>query len=132
MRTPCIDHGKKGTTNGYLRRKLGGRNEYAHRWAYSLATGVPIRALRGVVIRHTCDNARCINPDHLVRGTHLDNVLDQVERKRNPKLPRVFTEAQRDAIRLRYQRGHTHNGMSAMAREFKASTATMWRIIHGT
>ena len=36
----------------------------------------------GKVIRHTCDNPRCINPEHLIIGTQWDNVHDAVERGR--------------------------------------------------
>lgn len=31
------------------------------------------------VIRHTCNNRRCINPDHLIQGTQKDNVADAIE-----------------------------------------------------
>jgi uncharacterized protein YueI len=37
----------------------------------------------GLIIRHTCDNRRCINPDHLISGTHADNVKDRVDRHRS-------------------------------------------------
>jgi hypothetical protein len=30
----------------------------------------------GLVIRHTCDNPPCINPDHLLCGTYRDNHHD--------------------------------------------------------
>lgn len=35
------------------------------------------------VIMHTCDNRKCINPAHLVAGTHSDNVNDRVNKKRS-------------------------------------------------
>ena len=35
------------------------------------------------VVRHTCDNRKCINPDHLIGGNQLDNVLDRVSRGRS-------------------------------------------------
>ena len=38
-----------------------------------------------MVVRHTCDNKLCINPDHLVLGTHNDNVQDRVNRNRSAK-----------------------------------------------
>lgn len=37
------------------------------------------------VVRHTCDNIVCINPDHLVAGDNIDNVNDRHERGRTHK-----------------------------------------------
>ena len=34
-------------------------------------------------ICHTCDNRRCINPDHLFKGTRLDNNRDSKAKGRN-------------------------------------------------
>jgi len=39
----------------------------------------------GKVIRHTCDNRACINPEHLLLGTQKDNVRDCVIRGRTAK-----------------------------------------------
>jgi hypothetical protein len=36
----------------------------------------------GLVIRHTCDNCKCINPEHLIEGTQAENMLDMVLRGR--------------------------------------------------
>lgn len=40
----------------------------------------------GKVIRHTCDNIRCLNPEHLISGTPVDNVKDMDERGRRYKV----------------------------------------------
>jgi hypothetical protein len=37
---------------------------------------------QGYLIRHKCDNPKCINPDHLETGTDYDNVQDMIERGR--------------------------------------------------
>ena len=35
------------------------------------------------VVRHTCDNPTCINPDHLLSGTPADNIRDRDSRERH-------------------------------------------------
>lgn len=41
------------------------------------------------VVRHTCDNPPCVNPDHLIGGTYADNVRDMYDRGRqNPRWKR--------------------------------------------
>jgi hypothetical protein len=34
----------------------------------------------GMVARHTCDRKWCINPNHIIIGTHADNMRDRDER----------------------------------------------------
>jgi len=56
-----------------------GRIKLAHRVAYESLVG-PIPPDTQVL--HSCDNRRCINPEHLRLGTNDDNVKDALARSR--------------------------------------------------
>lgn len=59
-----------------------GRNQVkAHRFSYQYFTGRKIKPQ--YVIMHTCDNPKCVNPNHLVMGTHKENSQDSVNKGRN-------------------------------------------------
>ena len=77
----CIDHGKRGTGGGYAQRSVKNKMRYMHRLAYAEAHGLD-EATMGGVVRHKCDNPRCINPAHLEFGTHSDNTQDMMQRGR--------------------------------------------------
>ena len=64
---------------GYGMLSHGNKTVSAHRIAYAAYHG-PIPS--GMVVRHTCDNPSCINPDHLCHGTQQDNVMDRDARGR--------------------------------------------------
>lgn len=76
----CISH--KQDAHGYPRVKIRGIQYKIHRFVYQECFGdIP----NGMVIRHTCDNRLCINPEHLLIGTNYDNVKDMTKRGRNAK-----------------------------------------------
>lgn len=58
--------------NGKRQRTL------AHRYALGL-TGADIAEK---VVRHACDNPRCVNPHHLTPGTQRENMHDAIRRGR--------------------------------------------------
>jgi hypothetical protein len=60
-----------------VRSARGTLNRLAHRVSYALFKG-PLTP--GLVVRHECDNRPCCNPDHLVEGTHQENMQDLAER----------------------------------------------------
>jgi hypothetical protein len=63
-------------------RRVGYENARAHRVMYECF----VRSLaEDEILRHTCDNPPCVNPDHLIPGTMADNSRDMVERGRSRK-----------------------------------------------
>lgn len=67
---------------GYGYFSISGKTILAHRQSYLLNNGeIP----DGLIVRHTCDNRRCVNPSHIILGTHADNSADMVARNRQAK-----------------------------------------------
>lgn len=76
----------KKTHDGYGRiDAFGVTGVYAHRVAYWLTNpdAIALRKTDETLVRHSCDNTLCCNPNHLLLGTHLDNMRDKVERGRS-------------------------------------------------
>jgi hypothetical protein len=65
---------------GYGRAAINNRTVSAHRTSYVITKGaIP----KGLVVRHTCDNPKCVNPLHLELGTIIQNAADMVARGRS-------------------------------------------------
>ena len=75
----CIIWQGAVNNKGYGKLKERGIDWLAHRWAYTQAYG-PIPT--GKILRHTCDNRRCIEPTHLITGTWMENMQDAKDRGR--------------------------------------------------
>lgn len=69
--------------NGYGECWCFGRREMAHQADFRELKREVLG--QGQIIRHTCDNPRCCNPDHLLGGTQADNIRDKVLRSRQAK-----------------------------------------------
>ena len=77
--TGCIEHNQAGI---YGYRVFNGKTVLWHRLAYVEHHGLTLADIAGKVIRHTCDNPACHNPEHLLIGTQSDNMLDMYARGR--------------------------------------------------
>lgn len=79
--TGCWEWTGHSYPNGYGVLKVFGSDVSAHRYSYELHKGpIPV----GMCILHSCDNKKCINPDHLRVGTHQENMREAAIRGRAP------------------------------------------------
>lgn len=69
---------------GYGIVSYRGKQVSVHRLAYEIANHVKLTS-RFQLVRHTCDNRICLNPNHLILGTHKDNSQDAVDRGRTAR-----------------------------------------------
>ncbi len=69
----CWNWKKSCSSSGYGQFRVDGVYYNAHRYAYQRTFGEP---KEGNLIRHTCGNRRCCNPEHLEEGTNKDNYHD--------------------------------------------------------
>ena len=59
--------------SGYGQLTVEGKYWQTHRYAYTQTKGeIP----EGLLLRHSCHNIKCCNPDHLTIGTDKDNWHD--------------------------------------------------------
>lgn len=124
-----------GNTNeqGYGRTEIQDKSYYAHRVIYNLVyPGVitleaPTDRNAVGFLRHSCDNPPCCNPDHLIVGTHQENMDDKVTRGRMPDYrgsrgPRAkLTDEDVFWIRMQKKYGATKKAL-AMLYEVSEST----------
>lgn len=139
----CVDHGKYKSLRpeGYhMRLNPYGkpRVSMSHRIVYCEANDIHMGAITGLVVRHTCDNPRCINPEHLIIGTKADNNKDRATRDRSAKrVPsrQKLTAEDVIAIKSRFKVGkaphYNPDGYSALAAEYGVTTKVIWNVIKG-
>jgi hypothetical protein len=71
----------KGVLNRGGYGKIGA-NSTAHRRSYEKYKG---KIPKGLFVCHTCDNRKCVNPEHLFLGTAKDNMSDMTQKARRAR-----------------------------------------------
>ena len=101
METPCVIWTGKTSSSGYgvirvpcephtvYGKTIRSRSVMAHRHAFEQANG-PIP--EGMIVRHDCDERRCVNVDHMRLGAPQDDVDDMWARGRAWAQNRPTTE----------------------------------------
>lgn len=95
----------------------------AHRWSYLHHKGA---IGPGLHVCHTCDNRRCVNPDHLFLGTNLDNWKDAIAKGRMPKV-------KLNPEKVREIRAHKASGLmlKEIAAMYGVTLGSVWHITSG-
>lgn len=100
-----------------------GKDLIAHRASYVIYKGeIP----DDMLVLHSCDIPRCVNPDHLWVGTYLDNERDKVAKGRHKgeKLNQEKVKELKSLMRSDY-------GDMNLARKYGVSYQTIWSIRTG-
>ena len=106
------------TIRGYPVIRYKGKVEYVSR----LVAGIP----KGVVGRHKCDVALCINENHIIAGTQADNMADMVQRRRQSRgSHRPLSKLTEDQVlQIRNDSGKQYE----IARAYRISQSTVSQI----
>lgn len=128
----CWEWKKPSASHGYGCLNVKGKSILAHRYSYELHKG---KIPDGLDICHSCDNRKCVNPDHLWTGTHRENMMDCLKkglgnRANGEKAPKSkLTKEQVLEIRKLYIH-YSHNfGAPSLAKKYGVRIPSIYKII---
>jgi hypothetical protein len=102
----------------------------AHRISYQLYVD---RIPEGIQVCHTCDNRRCVNPEHLFLGTQKDNIQDAMSKGRmilpEPKKGELNNANKLTVDQVKLIR-ESADSQRAVARQFGISQRQVGNILH--
>lgn len=127
MLSECVEHKQRGR---YAKTALpGGKQIGLHKKLYCDTHNLPYDSLDGQVIRHKCDNCRCLNVTHMELGTHTDNMQDMVKRTRHGRSK--LTADQVRWARSLYVPRDSNFGCAALANILGVNDSVLYRAIKG-
>ncbi len=131
----CIitTHGKD--SHGYGAVRLNGKVVKAHRLAYATHHNITLESMKNLVIIHKCDNPSCVNPDHLVLGTHADNMFDMAVKGRAGKGPGLIGTkhpqaklTEQDVLLIKELLATTNRTLESIGKQFNVLKGTIHAI----
>lgn len=115
--------------NGYGKITRNRKCLRVHRYVYEL---LECKIPDDLLLRHSCDNKKCINPAHLLPGTNQDNADDMVARNRQSQgenhLSAKLTKEKVIEIISKYKLGISYR---KLALEYNVSWYVIGTIIRG-
>lgn len=128
----CVEHSQKGVGLGYGTTSYQGKTVRWHRLIYCQHNNCTLDSIKGKLVRHTCDNPRCINPEHLRLGTQQDNMDDKVARRRQARGTTHYDThlSKDDVLFIRSSKGVI--SAKALAKRFGIAIRTVYYILDGT
>lgn len=121
----CLEYTGAIATTGYGQVTFAGKKLPASRVMYMATHKVLLR--KDQIVCHSCDNRKCINPDHLWLGSQRENVRDMYSKRRD----RMFLKVDRsmgDDIRRAVAAGESQ---ADMCRKYHLSPATVSMVMSG-
>ena len=138
----CWDYPHINSRNGYSRVAASlviGKNQYLR--TNKVGSRVSYKHFYGpfdesLLVCHTCDNPRCVNPKHLFLGTDQDNHTDKTNKGRQTRGEthgaHKLTEQEVINIKLEYVKGKRGCGFISLSKKYNVALATIQRIIDGS
>ncbi len=118
----------QAATNGRygIIRSSSKRHEWllAHRVSYELNVG-PIP--KGMDVLHSCDNPKCVNPEHLSVGSPKENSADMVKKDRQKRSAFSYS----DAAQMRYMSATVGMTQSEIAGYYGVSRPLISMLLNG-
>lgn len=120
--------GKRRGDYGVL--KINQKRISAHRLSYMIYKGnIPDEML----ICHTCDNTKCVNPNHLFKGTHIDNMRDKINKNRSNNIKgemiSVSKLKEKQVLEAREEYNNSDISIRQLSKKYNISPSSMRDII---